>query len=383
VKRLISHSEIERAMACWASWDFSYGGHLAGTALRRKEAHVRLREGRAWGRAVAALHGAVESASGEADPVDGPARTQRVSEGHGAPGTSAPTQGLQAYVRGLRALNEAIDEDADTLREHGLYIETEHHDMAIRLGHLLAHYSLTSAPLQVHSPELELRVPLPSRTGKSISNRYVFHGYIDGLTEIDGRLWIVEYKLRGRLTSFEDIVRSRQPRRYAWAAEQQLDRPVAGVIVDERLNEVPKAARWVKGKKKTDAPLVPSHAKDQMTTRELYEAACAEAGVDVDSETAVVLGQRHWQNRHMILFRRSEIEEAGRELVSAAQVIAQLDSAVLFPVRNTSPQRCAMCSFSQICSDPGDADLVDLHFSREVPKRDRADLVPLPESSAA
>lgn len=343
-KRTISHTEVSTVMDCWARHSFAYTGHLTGgQVLKRKQDHVRLREGRAWGRAVAELHDA-----GRQDH-------------------------LERLVAAFRALNVALDEDAAKLRQHGLYVQQDHHDLLVKLTGLLCHYAATAPPMHVHGAETELRVPLPSRTGKARSNRFVFHGYLDALTDSHpgyaGRLFIVEYKLRDRLTDLPQIIRSRQIRRYAWAAEQQLDEQVHGVIVDERLNEVPKPARWVKGKKKTDPERVPSQAKDQLTTRELYEAACQRAGVDVDLETAVALGQRQWQQRHVVLFKRSEVAEAGSELVSAAQLIAQLDSGALFPVRNTSPMRCGGCPYSEICADPDDADLVDLTFARAVPKR--------------
>ena len=329
-------------MDCTARHAFAYTGHLTdGQVLKRKHDHVRLREGRAWGRAVAALH--------------------------------STTDRLDGLLRAFNALHDALEEDAAQQREHGLYLEHDHHDLVVKLGALLEHYAATTSRMRVFAPETEMVVPLPSRTGKARSNRYAFHGYLDALTDTytdyDGYLLIVEYKLRDRLTDPAQIRRSQQIRRYAWAAEQTLGRPVHGVIVDERLNEVPKPARWVKGKKKTDPERVPSHAKDQLTTRELYEEACALGGVDPDLETAAALGQRVWQQRVPVVFRRSEIVQAGRELVSAAQLIAQLDSGVLFPVRNTSPMRCNGCPFNEICQTPDDRELVDLHFDRKQPKR--------------
>lgn len=342
MKRLVSHSEITTALDCQARWDFSYGGYLVGDALKPKLAAPRLREGRAWGRAAAALY--------SADPV-------------------LPL--ITRYTHGLRALEESMEQEADELRGHGLYSEADRADMQQRIAEMLWHQAQIAEPLHVTDMELELRVPIQSRHSRRASTRFLFHGFLDGLAAIDGRTWIVELKLRGQLTALEQIVRGRQYLRYAWAAEQQLDQQIAGVIVDERLNELPKPARWVKGKKKTDPPLVPSHAKDQLTTRALYEAACAEGGVPVDEETAVALGQRRWQQRSPVLFRRSEIEEAGRELVSAAQLIAQLDTGVLFPVRNPSPMRCGMCAFREICPRPDDGALVDLQFERVPAKRMR------------
>jgi hypothetical protein len=240
--------------------------------------------------------------------------------------------------------------------------------MATHLAEILWHYASTSEPLDAFSPEVELRVPIPSRTGRQASSRFVFVGYLDNLSRRRDLLYIVEYKLRGRLSTYEQAARGRQYRRYAWAAERVLGEPVAGVIVDERLNEAPKPARWVKGRKK-DEGMVPSHAQNQMCTAEDYVEACAEGGVDPDPGTVAYLQERRWQVRHTLTFRRSEIEEAGRELVSAAHLISQLDAGVLWPVRNESTLRCGGCQFRDICARPQDRELIDLNYERTAPKR--------------
>lgn len=352
MKRLISHTEISTAFDCQAKHAFSYTGVLTGgDALKSRQPHIRLRAGRAWGRAFAAIHGC-------------------------DPGVDQ----LSRLAVGLQALNASLDEDSAQLEGHGFYDLTEHHDLATRLSDVLWHYICTSDPLHLTDPEIELIVPIPSRSGVRKSNRFAFHGFLDGLTVIDARLWIVEAKLRDRLTDYAQIVLGRQYRRYAWATERRFDIQVAGVIVDERLSDAPKPARWVSAKRKGDGVngRVPSHAKDQLTTPDLYREACAEAGVDPDPETVAALGQRRWQARHMVMFRRSEIEEAGRELVSAAQLIAQLDTGALHPVRNPDPRRCPGCAFKDVCAFPEDRELVDVNFDRVVPKRDR---IPLLEGS--
>jgi hypothetical protein len=390
VKREISHSEVSAAMDCWARWDFGYGGHLAGSALRPRAAHARLREGRAWGRAVAELHAAVDDGGAVtpvASPQSGSHRPATLWPSDAAPGSgldpvpaiSSPACGrtpiadsipFSRYSRGMGALRGALEEDADDLRAAGVYNATEHDDMTTRLADMLWHYASTSEPLNTFGAETELRVPIPSRTGRQASSRYVFVGYLDQLARIRGLLYILEYKLRGRLSTHEQAARGRQYRRYAWAAERALGEPVAGVILDERLNEVPKPARWVKGRKK-DEGMVPSHATNQMCTAEAYVEACAEGGVDPDPGTVAYLEQRRWQVRHTLTFRRSEIVEAGRELVSAANLIGQLDSGALWPVRNESTLRCGGCQFREPCANTSDTDLIDLGFVRTTPKRDR------------
>lgn len=348
-KRLISHTEISQVLDCEARHAFSYTGHLTGgMVLKAKALHANLRRGRAWGRGVAAFH--------QADP-------------------KLPLN--VRYAIALRDMHAALDEDAGRMRKHGFYDQAEHHDLAAWLEQILWHYASTTAPMQLSDPEHELLVPIPSRSGTGrVSNRYVFHGFLDGLSPAPGgRMFIVEYKQRDRLSDYAQVVLNRQYRRYAWAAERALDVQIAGVVVDERLNEIPKPPRWVKGKKKSDPERVPSHAKDQLTTPDAYREICEEAGIWPEPETVVVLGQRRWQIRHPpVMFTRFEIAEAGRELVSAAQLIAELDNGRRYPIRNAYPMRCNGCPFNAICPNPGDRELVDLSFERKPPKRDREPL---------
>jgi hypothetical protein len=353
MRRLLSHTEITAALDCWARWDFMYGGHLAGTTLKKRAPHVKLRAGKAWGRGVAAFHQA-------------PATDSRPAR----------------YAAGLAAIHASLDEDAAQMRAHLVYDPVEHHDMGQRLADVLWHYAVTTDPLEIHDPEFELRLPIPSRSGRGLSNRYGFHAFLDGLAVKDGYLWIAEYKLRDTLTDPRQIRLGRQYRRYAWAAERLMDVVIAGVIVDECLSEPPKPARWVKARKKGEGVngRVPSHAKDQLTTAEQYIAACEEADVAPVDETITALNARRWSQRVPVMFRRSEIDEAGQELVSAAKLIAQLDAGHLYPVRNPDPRRCNGCAFKEICPRPDDADVIDLSFDRTVPKRLRG---PLEEAATA
>lgn len=328
--RTISVSEAGRLFDCEAAHAFAYTGHLTGgDALTAKQPHLRLREGRAWGAAVAEWH-----ATGSSDAA-------------------------------TYSLDSAIAEDTAQLAEHGLLDSQERDEMHAHLAALLGHYIQISDRIPLFDAEREFRVPIPSRTGRRKSSRYVFVGHVDGLHRDEmGRLFVVEFKLRGRLSSFEQIAWSRQVRWYAWAVEQELGSPVAGVIVDERLNAAPKAPRILKSGRV-------SHAKDQLCTASDYAAACELGNEPVDPETYAALGERRWGARHPVLLRREEIATAGRQLVSTAQRVAELDSGRRFPVTNPSPFRCPGCQFREVCQAPGDDELIDLHFERVLPKRSR------------
>lgn len=338
--RLLSYSEVSRALDCWAAWDFAYGDTLAGSSLEPKQTAPILSQGRAWGAAVQAWH----SNAGD----------------------------VRAGDVAVDALCESLDQDAAKQKPLGIYRHDEHEAMRDRLLSVFTHYANTAEPFAIEpSVEFELNVPIPSRTGKRPSSRYRLLAFIDGWErDDDGRgVWLHEFKLRGTLTPVALIQMSRQVRWYAWAWERWFDQPVYGIKVHERWNEAPRPARLVQGRKKGEDK-VPSHAKDQLTTADAYLAACEEHDVTFDPDTLAMLKQRRWQQSTTLILRESEKVEAGTELVTAARLIHQLDSGALYPLRNVKRSNCNGCRFREICPAPDEA-LVDEFFSRVPPKRER------------
>jgi CRISPR/Cas system-associated exonuclease Cas4 (RecB family) len=367
MKRDISYTEQSTLLTCQAQWDFNYGGFLAGDALRSRKTPMILREGRAWGRAVAAFHAAKE------DRLDA----------------------------AILVLSEALEEDAKEQNEAGFYDADAHRLTVAKLRAVLEQYAEETTPLTLDRLEHELFVPLPSRSGSGDSNRYRLQVLFDGVhTDSEGRVWLVEFKLRGELSSLELIANSRQIRYYAWAWERETGQPVTGVIVDERLNAMPKPPKIKNGKKgegreeeievevkdKETGEVtgtkpktvwrMPSTDKAQITTPELYVAACAEYGVEPDAEMVESLGTRAWSQRRDVFLTPTEIEESGKELVSLGRQIAAIDSGQIFPVRNVKPQNCRGCRFREICNEPNDKDLVDSLFERRPAKRNREEQSP-------
>lgn len=342
--RLISHTEITTAMTCWAKHAFAYTGHLTdGSTLKQKELAPILGDGRAWGAAVAAWH----RASGGMFPL---------WEAH------------EALRASLKA-DEAEMADRGFPVDVGRRVEAEN-----RLGAMLDHYSVTAEPLpNLTRLEGEIVVPLPSRSGSGRSStRYRFQCFLDGYTAQDGQQWIVEFKLRGRLTEPALLERQRQPPWYAWSLGrvQGGHRPT-GVIVDERLNAVPNEPKINKNGK-------PSHDKAQVITSQSYVEACLERDEQPKMEVVASLDQRAWQQRFPLMLSQAELDTAGLELVSAAQLIRDLDSGQLTPIRNATRSNCQSCRYSQICANPQDHLLVDSLFERTVPKRLR-EPAPQPE----
>ncbi len=337
--RILSYSEVQTALDCQAKWDFRYGGHLAGDALREKAIAPILSGGRAFGAAVATWH---------------------VNMGH-----------IDAGEEALRAMDESLDADADQQREHGVHQQDKHDELRLDLLRIVQHY-MELADEVVMDPVLEraLLVPIPSRTGVRSSTRYKLLSYLDATeTDEDGGLWINEFKLRGSLTSVALLQLNRQIRWYSWAYWKATGKKPIGVYVNERLREFPKPPRLVKTGRK-DGSVRPSHATDQLCTAAAYVQVCREYEEEPHQETLDALQARRWQQRVPILFRDTELQEAGRELVSAARLIHDLDTGELMPLRNAKRANCNGCAFRDICASPDNA-LVDALFERRPPKRDR------------
>lgn len=347
--RLLSYSEVSKALTCQASWDFAYGGHLAGSSLKRKATAPKLQAGRAWGAGVAAWH--------------------------------AHTGELFALGSALDAVTASLNRDAVRQQQFGYYDEGERRDTEERLARLLSHHAESTDPFRVERLEEEIIVPIPSRTGRRASNRYGFIGYFDAVTTDyrPGEFWLVEYKLRDSFFPVALITNSRQLRWYAWAYQVKYGIPVHGVLVEERLSDPPKPARLVKSKRKRhehldgEYPMVASHEVKQLTTAGAYVAACHATFEEPQQHVFEALKARRWSQRVPVDFLPGELDESGRELVSAAKLIRDLDSGEMLPIRNVRPQNCNGCFFREICPNPDDA-VVGSMFERTVPKRDRPPL---------
>lgn len=332
--RPISHTEASAALDCQAKHAFAYTGQLTGgTALKPKSTAPILREGRAWGAAVAAWH----SSDGDTE-------------------------------RARAALEIQLSLDAADQEQAGVYDPDEHATLTTHLHGLLDDYVLNAELIRLDRLERELLVAIPSRTGRADSNRYRLQAYIDGVhTDADDRDWIVEFKLRRKLTPFELIAKLRQIRWYAWAWRKETGREIAGVIVEERLNAVPKPVAF-----KQDG--LPS--KVQSCRPDAYVAAFDDLDLDPDPDIVAKLQAKEWCKRHPLVLSTAELDEAGRQLASVGSLIQQLDTGALFPIRNPSPLRCPGCAFRDVCGgNEGDTELVEALFERRPPKHERKEEV--------
>jgi hypothetical protein len=332
--RLLSHAEIETALSCWARHAFAYTGHLTeGTTLRSRQVARILSEGRAHGSAAAAYHARGDTLLAAFDAGEALYGALKADE-------------LEMMTRGVE-----LDADAWT-------------DLSTRIMAVFAHYMATTTPLgNLTRMEDELNVAIPSRTGRRSSTRYRFVAYIDGWTvDDDGLPWLVEFKLRKRLSPVALLQTNRQLRWMAWALRRAKGIEPVGVLVDEHLNEMPREPRILK-----DGSV--SQATNQLITVESYLEACRLHDTEASPELVDHLTSIRWGQRVPIIFSPGELDEAGEEIISAAKLIRDLDSGELAPIRHATRSNCNGCRFAEICPHPEDDLLVDTLFERTVPKR--------------
>lgn len=334
--RLISHSEVSALLTCQYRWDFRYGQQLTGTSLKPKAVSPTLSDGRAWGAGVAAYHAG-----------------------------ALLDEATDTMLATLTA-------DADRLKEHGVFSQEQFDESEQLLTGLLDHYTDENDQLGLERLEHEIIAPIPSRSGQRDSNRYRLQVFFDGI-HVDGRgdVWLYEAKLRGQLSSLLMIALSRQLRWYAWAYRKETGVEPAGIILDERLKALPKPVKLNKDG---------SPSKVQTCTVEAYRAA----GGD-HPDVLAKLEAKRWGQQERIFLTTTEIDEAGKQLVSSGQQIRDFDVADRYPVRNPSPMFCGGCEFRDVCSTSGsDTDLVEALFERVKPKKDREPVgTPVREEIAA
>lgn len=137
--RLLSQTEASTLLDCSWRWDLGYGGHLAGSALVPRDTPLLLREGRAWGKAMAVYHG----------------RWNRTDH----------------LVSALLALHESIREDSDQQAAHGLYDPEAEAETLDLLNRCLEHYHRLDEPLPLTGAETHLVQPLPANQRHSNRDR--------------------------------------------------------------------------------------------------------------------------------------------------------------------------------------------------------------------
>lgn len=135
-------------------------------------------------------------------------------------------------------------------------------------------------PLQTYwvngEPQVEVKVQveipldlLPPEVQEWGYNRVLYDATLDKVVEIDGELWIVDYKFFQQFQQYNTLDFDQQISAYIWAASTIYDRPIAGAILHQFLKKIPNPPRILK-----NGSL--SSAKNQGTTYYQYRDALIE-----------------------------------------------------------------------------------------------------------
>jgi hypothetical protein len=311
--RIFSQSEIGTLLECPAKHGFAHG-NLAGFPIEAKVKPIKLRQGTAWGRAVAVFHSLVHDRGVEA-----------------------------AGQEGARQLEASLAADAAAAEAAGTYDAEEHQEILANMLPLFSYYCVTTTPLMLTRMENEVTLP--------IGNGWAYRARFDGIhTDPDGNLWLVEFKFREDLTPYEQIVLWRQLRWYALAYQAEAGVPIYGVIVDEGHNTKMGEIKYNKDGKVSAI---------QTCTLEDYLTACRTRNTVPNENTVRRLTTKKWHARHEIHFRPDELEEALEEIMSTARLIWMYENGTLLPIRNPGRSRCPGCQYNIICPNPKDSRLRD------------------------
>ena len=206
--------------------------------------------------------------------------------------------------------------------------------------------------------ELEFEVPIPDTD-------HIYQGRIDLVIEdAYGEYWIVDHKTRGSFGSTEHYTLDEQAASYAWALQEMLKIPVAGVLFNEVLKAYPKKPE----------PLARggfSQSKQQRTTYELYYQTLLENN-EPHHKYAEFL--EFLKNKGNPFFRRIQIHKSPRELKNLAQQI-RLEALDMgnpdIPIYPSPGMfNCMGCAFSAPCIAINDGSDIEWIMETSYRKRD-------------
>jgi hypothetical protein len=185
-------------------------------------------------------------------------------------------------------------------------------------------------------------------------NGVTFVGHVDGMhTDIEGKLWIVEFKMRKVLSDLWYVYFMRQLRWYSYMAKC-MGLPIAGFIYDETCHEFP-------------SPLIFTQ-KGALDRRYTYSVADLEA-LEERSAGMHPIPEDVWQRarnkdyhaRQIIHFTDTDYADIEAEMSNVALRMREAYNTNIYPIRNPNTNRCPGCAFKDICFEPNPAMWLDLY----------------------
>lgn len=265
-----------------------------------------------------------------------------------------PVEAFHAYVKAQEAFcARSRTNIPDDYRE-----QTE-------LGEGILDYYLTwlrhRNPLKTYmvngEPQVEVRIQLeipmehlPPETREWGWDKVVYDATIDRVVEIDGELWIVDYKFfQSFWTASLDY--DQQMSAYIWAASCIYDRPIVGAIMHQFLKRVPSPPRLLaSGRLSAD--------KSQATTYYMYKDMVEELYGSVDKAPSDIvrclngLAAKESEDRDGFIWRSytkrtpQQIEATGTKIIMEAGEMLNPD----LPLYPNETKDCTWdCGFRDVC----------------------------------
>ena len=199
--------------------------------------------------------------------------------------------------------------------------------------------------------EIEFEVPiyLPGTiTPYTIDgNEVVYQGRLDGIVQDQqGRYWILEHKTAGQFRDTEWLELDPQCGSYAWAIQEQLHVPIAGVIYSQAKKAVPEPPAMLVATRQGRNFSV---NKQQNTTYDLYMQTLEKHGESVERYTDMLNFLRVQDNT---FFRRIEVYRNSASLKYMGETIYKeavemLNNPSIYP--SPGMFNCNYCRFREPC----------------------------------
>lgn len=266
------------------------------------------------------------------------------------------------YDRRARYLLSTGQEDIDPEIERTQFIEP----LQLGVG-MLQHYFTYAPSVDNFTPiraEIEFEVPIPAANGFKLplgfaqlkdGNLYVYdfesedflpvvyQGRCDLLLEDRfNRYWIMDHKTAGQFGSVEYLEMDEQCGSYIWALRKMLGLPIAGVIYNRLLKDVPKPPKELMygGFSKN---------RQQRTTYELYKQTLIDNG---ERLTDYIEFLEFLQDKPNPFFQRYQVSRSDTEMQNlerqiGIEAIDMLNNPSIYP--NVGMFTCMGCAYRTPC----------------------------------
>lgn len=211
------------------------------------------------------------------------------------------------------------------------------------LEHYRSTYPLEKEEFELVLAESHFTVPIRTLTGRR-SAHYYAAGTFDGVVvDKNGRYWLLEHKTYKSVRGEEQFELSDQAKMYTYAAREQYDLPVQGVVYNVLRKKIP-----VKPKELQRGGLSKNKSID--TTAEVYRAEIKRLGY-VPSDYADILGVL--QERGNTFFHRYQVRKSAAEMSVFRRLLyitareMNRPNLVLYPCNDD--WQCRNCWFREPC----------------------------------